>query len=354
MKKAERSTYTSLDFLSWDSAGTLVISPKFQRRSVWTRPAKSYLIDTLLLGLPVPPIYLRVVQAEDKKSIVREVVDGQQRVTAILEFLKDKYSLAPNIESKCHGKKFSQLTEDQQDAITQYSLICEVFHGVGDTEILQIFSRMNMNSVKLNDQELRNGKYFGPFKRTCYQLGYNHLEFWRRNRIFAEMGIARMKEVELTSELIVAMIAGQQHKKKSIDTFYKKFDEEFSNKNAIEKKFKNIIDEITSIFDEDLKLTQFKRPPLFYSMFLALYHRIYGLEGEDLPMTPAKKMTNNDRENFREAILELSNAVEFFKSDGMPADNAKTELFIDACIRSTDNLKQRNIRLIRIYEAAFS
>jgi uncharacterized protein with ParB-like and HNH nuclease domain len=160
-----------MDFQQWRAAKSLVISPKFQRRGVWSNAARSYLIDTMLLGLPVPPIYFRVVQSDDKKKTVREVVDGQQRVSAVLDYLDGKYPLSKNIESDCVGKYYADLEEEQQDAISQYSFVSEVFYGVEDKDILSIFARLNMYSVKLNAQELRNGKYFGVFKKSAYKLG---------------------------------------------------------------------------------------------------------------------------------------------------------------------------------------
>src|SRR5688572_30789665 len=83
MQKPERSSYSPLDFLEWRESGALVLTPKFQRRGVWKNPAKSYLIDTILRGMPVPPIFLRTGQSSDKKKMVREVIDGQQRIAAI-------------------------------------------------------------------------------------------------------------------------------------------------------------------------------------------------------------------------------------------------------------------------------
>lgn len=200
MTKSERSSYTPLDFREWLDTETLEISPKFQRRGVWSRAARSYLIDTMLLGMPVPPIYLRVVQDESRTRMIREVIDGQQRISAVLDFLNGKYSLGKNIKSDCIGRHFEELTKEQKDRITQYPFICEVFYGIEDEEVLEIFARLNTHSVKLNDQELRNGSYFGEFKRSAYELAYEHLGFWRANRIFTEMRIARMLEVELTSE----------------------------------------------------------------------------------------------------------------------------------------------------------
>ena len=92
--KADRSSYTALDFRQWQEGGTLLLSPKFQRRSVWTMPQKSYLIDTVLRGLPVPPIYLRIRQSDDKKRTIREVIRSgpAQRISAkCSSFLSGSY-----------------------------------------------------------------------------------------------------------------------------------------------------------------------------------------------------------------------------------------------------------------------
>ena len=67
------------------------------------------------------------------------------------------------IESDCAGRRFSELSPEQQNKIMRFPFICEVFYGVSDKEVLRIFARLNTHSVKLNDQELRNGEYFWLF-----------------------------------------------------------------------------------------------------------------------------------------------------------------------------------------------
>src|SRR5437764_10209312 len=96
--------------------------------------------------------------------------------------------------------------------------ICEVFQGISDAEILEIFARLNQYSVPLNTQELRNGKYFGFFKQSAYRLAHTYVDFWRKHKLFSERAMARMTEVEFTSELMIAALDGLQDKKKSIDT----------------------------------------------------------------------------------------------------------------------------------------
>lgn len=353
LNKPDRSAYTPLDFLQWHEAGTLQISPKFQRRSVWSRAAQSFLIDTLLLGLPVPPIYLRIVQDESRRGMIREVVDGQQRIGAILDFLQDKYSLSKNVESSCTGKRFSELGRSAKDAITQYSFICEVFYGVEDQTILQIFARLNTHAVKLNNQELRNGRYFGKFKQSAYGLALEHLEFWRNQNMFTEQAIARMSEVELASELIILMLDGIQDKKKSIDTFYEKYDDEFPERERVEQRFRSTIDALTEAAGEELKKTVFRRVPLFYSLFSAIFHRMYGVPQLNISTPKRGGLIRSEQEGLQSALRVLSNALSAVTEDaGFPP--ASYEAFVTACLRQTDNLRPRQIRLETIYRAAFA
>ena len=91
--KPDRASYTPEDFVLWQENDMLSLTPKFQRRPVWRTPARSYFIDTLLRGMTVPPIYLRMTQNEKKNKVIRVVVDGQQRVRSVLDFIADGYRL---------------------------------------------------------------------------------------------------------------------------------------------------------------------------------------------------------------------------------------------------------------------
>jgi hypothetical protein len=80
MKQFDARSYSVADFVEWAGNNLLDLSPKFQRRSVWTRAAKSFLIDTVLRGKPMPKVLL--TQDLVGKRNVRTVVDGQQRIRA--------------------------------------------------------------------------------------------------------------------------------------------------------------------------------------------------------------------------------------------------------------------------------
>jgi hypothetical protein len=351
MQKPERSSYTPLDFLDWQESGTLVLTPKFQRRSVWQTPARSYLIDTLIRGMPVPPIFLRVMQSEDKKRTVREVIDGQQRVAAVLDYLKGKYALSSNLGTPYAKKYFDELIPEYQDSIRGYAFMCEVFSGVGDSEVLQIFSRLNTYSVPLNAQELRNGRFFGPFKQTAYSLATEHLEFWRRDRIFTEQSIARMNEVELVSELMILELDGLQDKKKSIDAFYESYDEQFTERRRVEERFRSVIDSITEALKETLPISEFRRVPIFYSLFAAVFHRMYGMPKEDLPTGRAARLLKSEMEKLQDTVLTLSEKLaQARQEEEIPQ---AYERFVNACLRQTDNIRPRQIRFNEVYRRAF-
>lgn len=352
MQKPERSSYTPLDFLSWHESGSLNLTPKFQRRGVWKTPARSHLIDTLVRGMPVPPIYLRISQSTDRKRIIREVIDGQQRISAIIDFVTGKYALSRNLGVAYGGKYFEGLSDVQQDAIRGYTFTCELFSSISDIEVLEVFSRLNTYSFQLTAQELRNGKFFGPFKQSAYSLGTEHLEFWRRNRIFTEQNIARMGEAELVSELIVMQIDGFQDKKKSLDTFYENFDQSYPDRKENESRFRSVIDVITESLEEVLAKSEFRRTPLFYTLFAAIFHRMYGIPREETPSPRKKRISKAESQQIRDTVLSLSEKIVIVKNDeSVPKSFLR---FINASTSQTDNLKPRQIRFAEFYRRAFS
>lgn len=350
MKKPRRAEYTPLDFAQWKASNSLSLSPKFQRRAVWKPAARSFFIDSLLRGMPVPPIYLREMQSPERDRVIREVVDGQQRISAVLDFMEGKYRLARTLKAPWAGKVFAALDSEQKDSVSTYAFSVEVFHGISDLEVLEMFSRLNTYSVSLNKQELRNGRYFGLFKQAVYSTAYEHLEFWRRHRVFTEQNIARMLEAEFVSEVFIAFLEGMQDKKKSIDSFYDRHDEEFREQTRVEKRFREVVDDLEESLGEALASTVFRRPPLLYSLFCVVYHRRYGLPRTSIS-SPKKALTGSDRLSLREAVETLSARVEAARAG--EETPARFTAFVNACLQQTDNIKPRETRLKTVYAAAF-
>lgn len=263
------------------SRNELILSPKFQRRPVWPPAARSFFIDSLLNGFPVPPIHVRVTRAPGQQQAILEVVDGQQRLLAVFDFLDGRLRLSRTLNAEWAGKKFAQLGEELQSKILDRTLTIFQYTGISDREVLQIFERFNANSIQLNNQELRNGRYFGFFKQSSYDLAREYLDYWRDAHIFTDQSIARMLEVEFVSELLILQMAGLQDKKKSINDFYDRLDEDWPERETQEARFRAVMDSIVSIFGNDITGTAFTKRPLFYTLFGAIYHYVYGIPDFD-------------------------------------------------------------------------
>jgi Protein of unknown function DUF262 len=348
------ATYTPTDFVLWKENGMLVISPKFQRRAVWRLPARSFFIDTMLRGMTVPPLYFRLAPGDSKMGVVREVIDGQQRIRSVLEFIDpdEGYRLFKNLNAPWAGKRFSQLSKNEHDRIMKFEFKSEIFQGISDRRVLEVFCRLNMNGVPLNKQELRNGRFFGSFKQTSYDLAFDYLEFWKQHKIFSDQNIARMLEVELTSELLIAGNDGMQDKKKTIDDFYKKWEESYPSQKRDEKRFNETLGTISETLKEgELAGTEFRRAPLFYTLYCVVYHHLFGLPDVQRA-SPRKKLTADQREALRSAVVSLSEMVA--QSKEKVADvPPKYAPFVVACLRQTDNLGPRKTRFNTLFGEAF-
>lgn len=278
MKNFDSRTYSISDFLEWEERGQLEISPKFQRRSVWSPQAKSYLIDTIIKDKPLPKIFIRATTNPKTRVTVREIVDGQQRIRTILAFVKDAFRISQIHNDEFGGKTYSELPEEVQTEFLKYEISVDLLLDLSDREVLDIFARLNTYSVSLNKQELFNAKYFGYFKQLVYQLSGDYYTFWIKNKIFTDRKIVRMAEAELVTDLLIAVIDGIQSKK-SADKYYNKYDESFPNRGIIEKNFKATMDMIGNLFGDNLAETEFRTVPNFYGLFIAIYHMNYGILG---------------------------------------------------------------------------
>lgn len=144
-------------------SGNIDLRPDFQRGEVWDSKKKKLLIDSILRGWQVPPIHL--VSIEDGKA---EVLDGQQRLTAIRDFIQNKFSIDGEIEPldddifSLNGMRFSSLPESKRIDFQRYLLkiyeIIDYNHG----EPGELFHRLNQ-SVKLTSAEQRNA-FFGSIR----------------------------------------------------------------------------------------------------------------------------------------------------------------------------------------------
>ncbi len=147
--------------------GKIDLQPEFQRNYVWDGTKASRLIESLLLDIPIPVVYL----AEELTSSKQVVVDGQQRLTSIASYVSGKFPDGKvfklnglQVLKELNGKTFKDLPEDKQDAIQNQSLRMIVIKKDSDPDVkFEVFERLNVGAVALNNMELRNCVYRGNY-----------------------------------------------------------------------------------------------------------------------------------------------------------------------------------------------
>jgi hypothetical protein len=304
----QKTAFKVGDFAGWQKANTLELSPRFQRRSVWKLGAKSYLIDTILRGFPVPIIFMRD-RGTDPKTFEprREVVDGQQRLRTVLGFVSPKlledFDPARDafVVSKAHNpeaadKKFRQLDAASQQAILNYEFSVQVLPAsMDDREIVQLFRRLNSTNYSLNKQELRNACFYGHFKSSAFTLAAEQLHRWRSWKTFSDDDISRMHEVELTSECMASLIEGKILSKSPtrLDNIYDQFDATFPYRNEVERRFHSTMDEIAGNFATLRTRSPLLKKRLIYTLLIVVTDALFGLSTSLSKHPPPKRIPTN-------------------------------------------------------------
>lgn len=334
MKNFDSRTYSVNDFREWNDRKELVLQPKFQRRSVWSDKARSYLIDTIVRGKPIPKIFIRQEIDPKTKKTIREVVDGQQRLRTVFAYLENGFRLSKAHSSEHGGKYYNELPEAIQTAILKYEISVDLLLDAPDKEVLDIFSRLNSYAVKLNAQELRNASYFGEFKILVYSLSIEYVSFWTENKVFTDSQILRMAEAELVSELLIAMMDGTKGRK-AIDAYYKKYDDNLKERGPLTKSFRRTMDVIGAFSNGNIATTPFKSPVLFYSLFCSVYHHLYGLTKLQAPRRSFKE------QHYAKVWSALESVEEVLRRD-KPRDSELS--FVNSMKHHTTDESVRNSR----------
>ncbi len=250
-----------------------ILSPKFQRRPVWEYKAKSYLIDSILSGFPIPRIFVRERTNLDM-SACREIIDGQQRLKTIFDFMNDGFRISKVHNKEYGGMCYSELPDEVKRDFLKYPISAILLIDLDDNAVFDIFARLNTYSVKLNNQELLNSQYFGVYKQLVYRLAQEYRTFWVESGILSEKAISRMDDAKLVSELLSVIVEGKitSNSLEQCKKIYHKYDDIFDEADTIEYQFKSTLDLFSKIYPTDFSETAYSKAPLFYSTFISLYH----------------------------------------------------------------------------------
>lgn len=158
------------------TADNYQLKPKYQRRITWDSKKRSKLIESFIMNVPVPPVF--IYETEFNKY---QVMDGLQRITAIIDFYSDNYALQDLTQwSELNGRKYSELPQKIKEGIDRRQLSVITLLKESSKTIVQeeemkkmVFERLNTGGVTLEDQEIRNALYNGPFNDLCIELSSN-------------------------------------------------------------------------------------------------------------------------------------------------------------------------------------
>lgn len=271
MQKFKPKNYTILDIINWDESEQLTLNPDFQRRDVWHTKAKSYLIDTILNGKPIPKLFIRELIDRERKVTIRDVIDGQQRLRAIIGFYKNEFKVKIENDELSFSGFYKDLPTNIKDEFDSYDLSIDIVQNMSQEEIIDVFARLNTFTFALNKQELLNSEFFGEFKTLVYQTAKIHSNFWIKNNIFTLRKINRMADAELVSDIIASLLDGPTARGE-IKKTYEKYDDNLPNKKTLVTNISKTFNLIDSNLGSFLPTSNFNRPQLFYGLFLATYH----------------------------------------------------------------------------------
>lgn len=248
------NTKTLVDFI--DSG--VVIIPGFQRNYVWDTKRASRLIESIIVGLPIPQIFL---YEQDRNRFL--VIDGQQRLMSIYYFVKERFprrgkltdlrllaegrsnlskevlsndeyftdfqlSLpenAPGKPNRFHRERYSSLGEEYQtrfDLRTIRNIIVQQIHPKGDDAMYEIFNRLNSGGVNLSSQEIRRCMYDSKFYEMLYRT--NTRQEWRK-LVGAKVPDIHMKDVEILLRGFAMLFSGETYRP-SMVKFLNRFSQE--------------------------------------------------------------------------------------------------------------------------------
>ena len=228
--KFEIESKTVAEFRSLDKSGELILQPEYQRQAIWPERAKVSLMETILLGYPIPEIYLAYETSPEGEQTA-SVVDGQQRLTSLLEFLNNKFPLDgledEKLSENFEGKFFKELPDDVRKEFFQYRFPIRRLSNLADEFVRAVFARVNRVNMVLTEQELRNALLPGPFNDFLKDCAAHQIS--SLSGIFSGERRKRGGDLEFYAEVFGTCIFGLSNKKIELNERYDKISTDFED-----------------------------------------------------------------------------------------------------------------------------
>ena len=321
----------------------LVLAPDFQRKPIWNTKQRSALIETILLGLPIPEIFVQE-KTDSEGSTAYVVVDGQQRIRSILKFLgvdddEEDLSFRLDLEhesSPWHDRAFQEFDNEEKTEFFEASIAYRRLSGNASDEVVRdIFSRFNKNLSPVNRQELRHARYTGPFIRLAENLAEDW--FWVSSRLVTPAQVRRMRDVEFVSDLLIGLMYGPQAgNAKTIDGYYERLewfvaDGELPHESKLKQRFKRTMKSMEGILPKDK--TRWHNRSDFYTLFVAV-----------AAMNNSHRLPSGSEDSLMQRLVEFANLVNTRLGDPRAQEDSDVVDYVRAVEKGASDKSRRQAR----------
>jgi hypothetical protein len=336
--KLQPSAFTIAEILGMLERRELFVDDSYQRSpKVWPPKARSFFIDTILEEYPFPKVYFLEKYDGQKKRVTRDIIDGQQRITAIRDFREDLFRLG-NSSRKYAGKLFSELPEDAQEIFLTSPVQVDLVKSASNSEILEMFRRMNAYTAPLNPAEKRHAEYQGSFKLFVLLALTDWGDILEKFGIFTQKQLVRMSDAEFVTELCLVLRSGIVNKSDtSLSDMYEKNEDEYEGADLAASRLRDFFELLRGPFSP-LQGTFIMKAYVLHSLFCALIAKKYGFPGSEDLGIPITGAYYHDLPQTLSNLADLAAAHETQDFEGKYAD------YVLASTSTTHRIAQRTTR----------
>jgi hypothetical protein len=255
-----------IDIYNKINSDILIIRPDFQRKLVWKKQHKYHFIETILWNFPFPEIYIASSEMDVETLTAKEiVVDGQQRLATILEYIKGEN----DFKEQAKVPSFDTLQVDEKKAFLNYQVSVKDLKDMSIEVIKEIFKRINNTEYSLNAVEKTNAQYGdGEFAIFCKQLvdgGYTVTNddtdivldetvrkklnlFFNENEVFNENDRSRMFDLQYGMQLVSTILeADYYHRNIKVEEYLRIYNSKFDRYQEALRKMIKAVDIINGL-----------------------------------------------------------------------------------------------------------
>lgn len=306
--KIDKDQYSVFEMKRKYDKEKICMDPSFQRNFVWNTKQKSELIESVIMGIPLPLIYF--AESQEGNLIV---VDGRQRLTTFFDFLNNKFKLNKlTILKELNGKSFKDLENEFSNyasEIEDYQLVVQVIkYPTPDRVRFDIFDRVNRGGTPLNKQEMRNALYQGNSTRLLKMItedegfllatgkGISSKHMKDRYIVLRAIAFSLLYENKLVDEKGNAI----EYKSDIEDLLGNTMEylNKLSNNEVLSmcNDFSEIMKNIYQILGEDafrIGTQDLRKRPISMTLFEVLYYLFYLLHGEKIVHSKVQNVVSN-------------------------------------------------------------